>query len=136
MPRHWYIKTKGGPRGPVTSKVLVHLADKGTLKPKSLVSDDGESWFQAKHIEGLEFHEAMSKRWHVRTKRGDAGPFSLPKLAKLAKQGRLHPNHAISSDGKSWIKAKRLPDLVFDTSHVAKNHDSTPADQPIFVAGD
>ncbi|TWU59393.1 Suppressor of fused protein (SUFU) [Rubripirellula tenax] len=119
MPRHWFLKTKNGPSEPITSKTLIRLVTAGKIKPGSGVSADGENWFKAESISGLPFPKAPPKRYWVRTRGGDAGPFTLPKLAKLAAAGRIKPAVMVSSDGKRWKQAQQISGLTFPASPVA-----------------
>ncbi|MFK8111503.1 MAG: suppressor of fused domain protein [Rubripirellula sp.] len=93
--------------------MLVRLVSKGKIEPNTGISSDGESWLKAKKIVGLPFPEAAPKLWFVQTKSGTAGPFTVAKLRKLAKQGRVKPNVAVSCDQEVWIKAQQVPGVRF-----------------------
>ncbi|NNE00660.1 MAG: hypothetical protein HKN47_25370 [Pirellulaceae bacterium] len=55
MPRKWFIKSRSGYLGPVSSAKLVRLASDGRLTPNMGVSRDGKTWVKAKKISGLSF---------------------------------------------------------------------------------
>ncbi len=130
MPRHWFIKTKRGKAGPITSKMLIRLAGEGKIQPQSGISPDGESWMKAKHVVGLSFPQAEPTRWFVQTKGGNAGPFTIRKLNKLARGGRIRPDFAVSCDGENWIQAKRVPGIEFadDIRSLQDTESTTPVD--------
>ena len=149
MPRQWFIKSKTGSHGPVSSDSLQRMARKGKLTPNMGVSTDGENWMKAKKLAGLSFssrqdssnreEKAVEKRantrWYVRTQRSVAGPFSLRRLNKLAAKGRLLPNVAVSRDQKKWVKAKRILGLEFpDQKQHSNQRESLPVvgELPIF----
>ena len=60
----------------------------------------------------------MPRQWFIKTQNGQHGPISSKRLAKLARNGTLTPNTGISSDGESWVKAKKVAGLSFDNSDV------------------
>lgn len=135
MPRHWFIKTNSGTAGPVTSKKLVRLVTKGKIQPNTGISSDGETWVKAKKIVGLPFPDEDPKLWFVKTKAGIAGPFTVAKFRKLAKQGRIKPNVQVSADKQNWIKANQVPGVRFKRSAVeatdttARSVSPEPADE-------
>ena len=134
MPRQWFIQTKSGPVGPVSTSKLVRLARHGKLTPNMGVSHDGQSWIKAKKISELCFLTTGSEpqsidaaesipsstgdEWYVLTKHSVAGPFTHRKLRKLARRGRIQPNVAVSRDRVKWTKAKRIPGIDFPDSSV------------------
>ena len=132
MPSQWYIKTKNGFRGPFTSKELRRLAQKGTLTPNTGVSRDKQKWAKAKRISGLAFAEPSdardaasddpTRRWYIQTKGGIVGPVSVSRLSRMANDGRIRPNVAVSHDKETWIKAKRVPGVDFPKSLPPKVH--------------
>ncbi|MGB7324995.1 MAG: suppressor of fused domain protein, partial [Rubripirellula sp.] len=67
----------------------------------------------AEQIKRLPFPKAEPDRYWVRTRKGDAGPFTLPKLAKLVAAGRVKPAVMVSRDGKRWKQAQQIPGLPF-----------------------
>ena len=73
-----------------------------------------EVLFLATHFVQL----AMPRQWFIKTQNGQHGPISSKRLAKLARNGTLTPNTGISSDGESWVKAKKVAGLSFDNSDV------------------
>lgn len=91
----------------------MRLAAKGKLKPSHGVSADGVDWIKAKQIVGLPFPDAVPTRYWVRTKGGDAGPFTVPKLNQLAAAGRIKPAVMVSDDATNWFQAKETPGLRF-----------------------
>ncbi|TWT53094.1 Suppressor of fused protein (SUFU) [Rubripirellula amarantea] len=105
MPRHWFIKSKSGQVGPITSKQLLQLASEGRVQPGTGISGDGETWVKAESVNGLKFGDNEVRRWHVKTKDGDAGPFTEAKLKQLVDAGRIKPNVLISHNQIKWIKA-------------------------------
>lgn len=113
MPRQWFLKTKTGVSSPITSKTLIRMAAKGKLKPSHGVSADGIAWIKAKQIVGLTFPDAIPPRYWVRTKGGDAGPFTIAKLNQLASVGRIKPAVMVSDDAKVWFQAKQISGLRF-----------------------
>ncbi len=127
MPRHWFLKTRNGKAGPITSKALVRLVADGKVLPNSGVSADGEHWFKASNISGLPFRKAEPLRYWVKTRSGDAGPFTVPKLVKLAAARRVKPNVMVSCDGKRWVQAIRVAELCFPSHLVSP----APSPQPL-----
>ncbi len=55
MSKEWYVKTKKGVTGPISSAKLRELVAAGKIKPASAISPDGEKWAKAGDIKGLEF---------------------------------------------------------------------------------
>lgn len=55
----------------------------------------------------------MGQQWFVKTKKGQAGPFSSDKLRKLVADGKIKPTSTISADGKKWVKAETIKGLSF-----------------------
>jgi hypothetical protein len=147
MPQQWFIKTKTGHLGPVSTGKLARLARRGKLKPNMAVSQDAEVWFKANEIAELTFPQAAidaevnaqrqsdsrrrdSVQWYVLTKHGVAGPFTHRKLRKLARRGQLDPCVGVSRDRVTWTKAKRVPGLKFPApvSTVDQPADARPTD--------
>lgn len=112
MPRHWFIKSKRGVRGPVCSETLRTLAREGKLTPRHAVSRDGVKWYRAGKVRGLEF-PLDSRQWYILTGRGKIGPVSLGRLARLAETARINSRTQISPNGDEWIRAKTHPKLRF-----------------------
>ena len=53
--------------------------------------------------------------WQIRTDTGEAfGPADLPTLKTWALDGRLAPNHQLSSDGKHWTSVTAMLELEMD----------------------
>ena len=129
MPREWYIKSRSGHQGPISSRALKRLARKGKLTPNTGISQDAIHWVKAKRIPGLLTNpptaedastnrnrtQDSKKRWYIRTNSGVVGPLSLSRLNKLAAKGRLLPNVAVSYDQQRWVKARRVRGLEFPT---------------------
>ena len=98
----------------------MRLASTGKVLPKTAISDDGKSWIKAESISALSFSDATTlddaladerKSWFVKTKHGDAGPFTEAKLKKLVSDGRIKPNVLISENQIKWIKAYQQESL-------------------------
>ncbi len=116
MPRYWYIKTRNGKSGPVNCRRLLRLASDGKIFPNTGISSDGVTWIKAKRIKELAFPNLQADEWFIKTRSGKAGPYSLETLQDLADKGLLQPNTAVRSDGRKWLKAKRVTDLSFPTT--------------------
>ena len=115
MPRHWYIKTRSGSTGPLTSKQLIRLAAAGKIHPATGIRSDGQTWVKAKRIASLQFpKQAPSDTYRIKTSGGIAGPFSLEKMTQLVQQGRIQREVAISRNGKSWHRAFRFEELPYE----------------------
>ncbi|MGB7343139.1 MAG: suppressor of fused domain protein [Pirellulaceae bacterium] len=104
------------------------------------MSADGEMWFKAKQIGGLEFaafsptrkkntQSTTPSHWYIQTKNGIVGPVSAGKLARLATKRKLQPNVAVSHDQIHWIKAKRVPGVVFESTSTIEESVSVPSAQ-------
>ena len=52
-----------------------------------------------------------SDEWYVRTRGRVLGPFKRPQLLSMRDRGQLTPEHEISQDRRSWIKAADLPSV-------------------------
>jgi len=55
----------------------------------------------------------MPRQFWVTTNRGIEGGFSAPQLKQLAAKGKLKPNHHVSADRKTWIRAAEVKGLRF-----------------------
>ena len=131
MPRKWYIKSTNGFKGPFRTRVLRRLARDGKMPPNTAISQDGENWFKAKKLAGLEFAtphsqsqtsaksnkiafpESLPEQWYVKTKRRVIGPIVTKRLFRWACEGKIPRNAAVSHDRTTWIKAKRVPGIEF-----------------------
>ena len=58
-----------------------------------------------------DFQRAGLGPWLVRGKSRDHGPFSLRQLRALVQAGKLTERHQLSTDGASWVPARRVPGL-------------------------
>ena len=134
MPRQWFIRSTNGFKGPFPSTLLRRLAREGKMPPNTAVSHDGENWFKAKKLAGLEFaspqsqtrnsasartiasSESQPDAWYVKTKKRVIGPILPQRLYRWAVEGKIPPNAAVSHDRISWIKAKRVPGIQFTPS--------------------
>jgi hypothetical protein len=51
--------------------------------------------------------------WYIRFPDKESGPFTLEQLQKLARTGRLKPEHLISGDREQWVEAVGRSSLEF-----------------------
>lgn len=113
MPRHWYVKTQDGMSAPVNCRQLLLLAADAKIFPNTHISCDGETWIKARELKELTFPDLESGAWYLKTNQGKAGPYTLQTLQALVDSGTIQHNSAIRSNGRKWIKAKRVPALSF-----------------------
>ena len=62
----------------------------------------------------------MEQSLFIRIRGRIQGPFALPQLQELTKQGRLGRLHEVSEDGTSWVQASQFPAIFSRDAHDQK----------------
>ena len=142
MSTEWFCNIMGDQWGPMSSQELLAVARRGRLSRDDLVrkGTDG-TWVRAELVRGLfnsappaitatsdhvavpgraplpakrSFSEIRIRRYWVKVANETAGPFSGPKLRRLAALGKLKPHYLVSEDQVHWTRAANVDGLVFE----------------------
>ncbi|MGE3239510.1 MAG: TerB N-terminal domain-containing protein [Pirellulales bacterium] len=124
MGQVWYCLIDGTQLGPIDSKQLRDLADRGQLRPIHFVRQNvGHKWTSAAQVKGLfqdtikqdgQSHTEQSpqSRWFVRVAGQESGPYSDNQLRHYVAAGLVLANHDVRlKDRTEWIKADRIKNL-------------------------
>ena len=142
MSTEWFCNIMGEQWGPMSSQELLAVARRGRLSRDDLVRRgvDG-NWVRAELVKGLfnnppvaatatSDHVAVSPRAPLPAKRSmsgvrirqywvkvgnqTTGPFTGPKLRRLAAVGKLQPHILVSEDLVDWVPAVNVEGMVFE----------------------
>src|SRR5262245_16799444 len=117
MGQVWYCLIKGQELGPFDTARLRALAEQQELLPDHHVRlSPSNHWTVAAKVKGLFAQKARvgphARRWSVRVKDREFGPYTDDQLKRLATREELRPEHLIRIVGKSeWHEARKIQGL-------------------------
>lgn len=142
MSTEWFCKIMGEQWGPMSSQELMAVASRGRLTRDDVVRKGANgTWVRAELVKGL-FNTAPPavtatsnraavpgrtpspakrsvrviriRQYWVKVGNDTAGPFSGPRLRKLAAKGKLKPHYLVGEDRIHWVRACDVEGLFFD----------------------
>ena len=116
MSDEWFYQSGSAETGPVTFSGLRELAQRGQLKPGTLVrSGRTGAPVPASTVAGLfaapKTGGVSSEQWHCRVNGQVYGPISPTDLTRWAKERRLSPSDSVKGPSGDWVLAATVPGL-------------------------